>query len=230
MKVVILQSNYIPWKGYFDLIHDADLFVFYDEVKYTKNDWRNRNKIYTNNGIQWLSIPISKDAVKQKISEVLIKDLSWQELHFKSLFFGYKNAPYFSQLEKIIKEVYLERKWNYLSELNHFLIKRISLLLNLKTQFADSKSYDIKGNRVERLIDLLKQVGAAEYISGPAAKEYLSGSEHLFSDKNIKLTFKNYPSYPDYKQLSSPCRHDVSILDLIANIKMSEIENYIWKF
>ena len=204
--------------------------MFYDEVKYTKNDWRNRNKIYTHNGIQWLSIPISKDAVKQKISEVAIKDFSWQQLHFKSLVFGYKNAPHFSQLENILKEVYVDRKWNYLSELNHFLIKRISVLLNLPTQFADSKSYAIKGNRVERLIDLLKQVGAAEYISGPAAKEYLSGSEHLFSDNNIKLTFKNYPSYPDYKQLSSPFRHDVSIFDLIANIKMSEIENYIWKF
>src|SRR3954469_16903743 len=98
MKVVVLQSNYVPWKGYFDLIHDADLFVFYDEVKYTKNDWRNRNKIFTTNGVQWLTIPISKDAVKQKISQVEIKDNGWQELHYKSLFFGYKSAPFFNQL------------------------------------------------------------------------------------------------------------------------------------
>src|SRR3954469_1788276 len=91
MKVVVLQSNYVPWKGYFDLIHDADLFIFYDEVQYTKNDWRNRNRIVTKNGPQWLTIPIPHEAVHQKISEVLLpKDGDWQKLHWKSLFFGYK--------------------------------------------------------------------------------------------------------------------------------------------
>src|SRR4051812_8183445 len=110
MKVVILQSNYIPWKGYFDLINDADIFVFYDEVKYTKNDWRNRNKIYTKNGMQWLTIPIHKDAVKQKISEVEMPDNSWQELHHKSLEFGYKSAPYYKQLEPLLTELYLNQK------------------------------------------------------------------------------------------------------------------------
>lgn len=230
MKVVILQSNYIPWKGYFDLIHDADLFIFYDEVKYTKNDWRNRNKIYTRNGLQWLTIPIDKDAVKLKISQVKPRDENWQELHFKSLSMGYKRAPFFSQLEPILNETYLERKWTSLSDLNHFLIKKISLLIGIKTDFADSKKYNLEGERVERLLNLLKQVGATEYISGTAALDYLAGKEQLFADSNIKLTFKTYPVYPEYKQLFEPFRQDVSIFDLIANIKADEIKNHIWDF
>jgi hypothetical protein len=227
-KVVILQSNYIPWKGYFDLINDADLFIFYDEVKYTKNDWRNRNKIYTTNGMQWLSIPIAKDAVNHKISDVRITDMHWQDIHYKSLSLGYKKTPFFNQLEEIIQTVYLETKWDYLSVLNQSLIKKISTLLNIKTQFVDSKNYTLHGDRVERLINLLNQVGATEYISGPSAKDYLSGNEHLFADNDIKLTYKEYPKYPDYKQLSQPFRNDVSIFDMITNIQVDEIKNYIW--
>src|SRR5213075_1126236 len=102
MKVVILQSNYIPWKGYFDLIHDADVFVFYDEVKYTKNDWRNRNKIYTKNGLQWLTIPIGNEAVKSKISEVGLTSSQWQSQHRKAIELGYANAKYFEQLEPVL--------------------------------------------------------------------------------------------------------------------------------
>ena len=99
MRVVVLQSDYVPWKGYFDLIHDADVLVYYDEVQYTKNDWRNRNRIYPKNGLQWLSIPIAKAAVKLKISEVELPASDWQKAHYKSLYYGYKRAPCFDQLE-----------------------------------------------------------------------------------------------------------------------------------
>ena len=228
MKAVILQSNYIPWKGYFHLIHEADVFIFYDEVKYTKNDWRNRNKIYTPNGMQWLSIPIESTAVKLKINKVDIISQRWQEHHYKSLYYGYKRAPFFSQLEKILKEVYIESRWNNLSELNQHLIKKISSLIGIQTKFLDSENFNLEGNRVERLINLLKDAGASEYISGPSAKEYLSGSENLFSEVGIQLTYMQYPSYPVYPQLYEPFRHDVSIYDLVANIKLEEINRYIW--
>ena len=67
-KIAILQSNYIPWKGYFDLINMVDEFIIYDDVQYTKNDWRNRNKIKTSQGIQWLSIPVRQENLVQKIT------------------------------------------------------------------------------------------------------------------------------------------------------------------
>jgi hypothetical protein len=230
MRVVILQSNYIPWKGYFDLIHDADIFVFYDEVKYTKNDWRNRNKIYPKNGLQWLTIPIEKDAVKKKISEVIFTEPSWQAHHHKTLELGYRNASHYGQLEPIIDHFYKDNKWAGLSELNQAIIKYISDYLDIQTKFIDSKDLVLEGDRVERLIHILKQLGATEYITGPAAKDYMGESSELFSSNNIKLTYKNYSGYPEYPQFKNIFEHGVSILDLIAHIEKDKISNYIWKW
>src|SRR3954466_7356015 len=102
MRVVVLQSNYLPWKGYFDLIQNADVFVYYDEVQYTKNDWRNRNRICSKNGVHWLTIPIARDAVRLRISEVPLPDVRWQRDHFKTLTFSYRRAPYFEQIEPLL--------------------------------------------------------------------------------------------------------------------------------
>lgn len=228
MKVVVLQSNYIPWKGYFDLINDADVFVYYDEVQYTKNDWRNRNKIYSANGEQWLTIPILKDAVKQKISEVKIMDNSWQQLHHKSIYYAYKKAPFFSQIEPLINEVYLEMEWLSLVELDRYLIEKISSMIGIQTRFVDSKNYDLSGERVERLMNILIQLGATQYISGPSAKDYLSGSEYLFEQNKIELIYKDYSNYPQYKQMREPFLHSVSILDLLVNVKLDKVKDYIW--
>ena len=228
MKTVVLQSNYIPWKGYFDLINDADVFIYYDEVQYTKNDWRNRNRIYTKNGLQWLTIPIAADAVKQKISEVEIKDLNWQQLHYKTLTMGYGKAPFFYQLKPLLEEIYIDQQWKKLSILNRFLIEKISQLLGINTIFKDSKDFNLEGDRVERLINLLKQSGATTYISGPAAKDYLDGYENLFAENNIRLQYKDYSGYPQYQQMSQPFENYVSIVDLLANIELNEIKNYIW--
>jgi len=207
-KAVILQSNYLPWKGYFDLIHDADVFVFYDEVKYTKNDWRNRNQIYGRNGLQWLTIPISHDAVKLKISEVVLGDSRWQTMHFKTLYHTYRRAPHFDQLEPIMDEVLNRRQWTRLSELNRCLIERISRCLNITTEFADSKDFELPGGRMERLVILLQRLGATEYITGPSAKDYAG--------------------YPQYRQLREPFQATVSIVDMLANIDLREIPHYIW--
>jgi len=230
MKVVILQSNYLPWKGYFDLIHDADVFIFYDEVKYTKNDWRNRNKIYSKNGLHWLTIPMDKNAVKQKISEVRMKSDSWQKLHFDTLYMSYKGASYFRQIERFMVDIYRDKKWESLSALNQYCVLEISRYLGIATRFYNSKDFKLIDGRIERLIDLLVQVGATQYISGPSAKDYLSGSEHLFSDRNIGLTFKDYTGYPAYSQLSTPFENFVSIIDLMANVNKDEISNYIWRW
>lgn len=227
MKAAILQSSYIPWKGYFDIINDVDIFCFYDEVKYTKNDWRNRNKIYPKSGIQWLTIPIAKDAVKLKISEVRITDEKWQDLHHKSLKFSYNGAPYFAQLKNFMEELYLKNQWEYLSVLNQHSIKMISGYLGIKTRFIDSSELNLRGDRVERLINILKDLGADEYLSGPSAKDYLSGHEHLFTESGIFLKYKDYSAYKPYKQLTEPFEHFVSIFDMIANVSKESILSHI---
>ncbi len=226
--VVVLQSNYLPWKGYFDLIHDADEFVFYDEVQYTKNDWRNRNQVYTKNGIQWLTIPIAKEAVKQKISEVEITDQRWQDIHYKTLVSAYGRAPFYCQLKPLIESVYLHHTWRRLVDVNRFWTQQISTRLGINTRFLDAQNYPLSGDRVSRLVHLLCQVGATRYLSGPSARDYLTAKEHVFAEHGIELAYKNYEGYRPYRQNREPFVHGVSILDLIAHLDYKDIPGHIW--
>jgi hypothetical protein len=228
MKVAILQSNYIPWRGYFDLINDVDVFVFYDCVKYTKNDWRNRNVIYTKNGKQWLTIPVPASATKLVIDEVILPDTRWQKIHAKSLSIGYGKAPHFDQLDEIINEFLIDHDWKSLADLNQQMITRVSRRLGCTTVFRDAREFTLAEDRVDRLLGIMKALGATEYISGPAAAAYLDGKEHLFHDLGIRLTYKYYRRYSAYRQLQQPYEPAVSILDAIANLPWSEIPNHIW--
>lgn len=222
MRVVVLQSNYLPWKGYFDLIQEADAFIFYDEVKYTKNDWRNRNRIYSRQGLHWLTIPIRHDAVKLKISEVPLPEASWQAEHLRTLEQCYGSARHFRQLEPLLRELYASRQWTRLSEFNQFATVSIARLLGLRTTFLNSRDFQLEGDRVGRLVSLLRQVGATEYLSGPAARAYLAGSESLFAEAGIRVWFKRYEGYPAYPQLREPFEHSVSILDVLANVELAD--------
>jgi WbqC-like protein family len=227
VRAVVLQSNYLPWKGYFDLIQSADVFVHYDEVQYTKNDWRNRNRVCSKNGVHWLTIPVSREAVKLKISEVRLPDPRWQDDHFKTLSESYRPAPFFSQIEPLLDEFYKRRTWTLLSELNRHCTERIASLLGLTTRFLDSKDFSLAGDRVERLVSLLQQIGATEYLSGPSARDYLAGSERLFEQAGIRLLFKSYAGYPEYRQLHVPFEHAVSIVDVLANVELADCRRCI---
>lgn len=224
-KVVILQSNYIPWKGYFDLINDADTFIFYDDVQYTKNDWRNRNKIMTATGPRWLTIPTGIDA-HRLICDVLLSDTSWQAKHWDIIRQNYRKAPHFKFYQPFFEEIYLGKEWRSLSDLNQHLIKSISHeLLGSQTSFDDSRNYQLEGHRLERLLDLTKQSGASHYISGPAAKSYID--EAAFAQLGIALQWKDYAGYPEYAQGPLPFEHGVSILDLLFNVGPSA-SDVVW--
>jgi len=226
LKTVVLQSNYLPWRGYFSLIKQADVFCFYDEVQYTKNDWRNRNKIYTKNGESWISIPIHKKAVKKKISEVHIDDHKWKNLHYKSISQGYKKAPHFKQLEFLLDFIFIDNDWNGLSNLNQSSIIKIADYLGLNTTFENSIEYELIEGKVPRLLNLLKQLNCKTYISGPTGKDYLVDHIDDFNSENIKIEYIQYPNKP-YKQLKEPFANYISIVDLIANVQKEEIVNYL---
>ncbi|SFB74294.1 WbqC family protein [Massilia yuzhufengensis] len=214
-KVVVLQSNYIPWKGYFDLIHDADVFIFYDDVQYTKNDWRNRNKIMMAGGPKWLTIPTGTNA-NRLICEVELTDTNWQASHWESIKQNYRGSPFFKLYRRFFEDVYLARRWQSLSELNQHVIKSISSeLLGIDVKFDDSRHYALTGQRLDRLIDLVRQTGATHYISGPAAKSYIE--EERFRDIGVQLVWKDYSGYPTYPQTPPPFDHGVSIIDLLFN-------------
>lgn len=227
MKVAILQSNYLPWKGYFDLINSVDVFVIYDCAKYTKNDWRNRNIIYSKQGKQWLTIPISSSSVKLCIDAVRITDSRWQNIHAKTLITSYSRAPQFNQLRELINYFLLHRKWDYLTELNTALIKWINQRIGITTEIRNAREFSLQQNRIERLLGILTEIGAKEYLSGPSASAYLEGQENFFEERGIKLRYKSYGPYLPYKQLKEPFESSVSIIDLIANIPWEEIKLHI---
>jgi hypothetical protein len=224
-RVAVLQSNYIPWKGYFDIIHDVDLFVFYDDVQYTKNDWRNRNRIKTAIGTQWLTVPTGSD-LSRRICDVRLTDARWAAKHWKTLQQAYSPAPYFRRYEAFFRDVYLGARWESLSELNQFLIRTIARdHLGVVTQFVDSRDYAIQGSRFDRLMDLLVKVGTDLYVSGPSARDYMD-TERVAA-LGIELVYKSYNGYPEYPQRFPPFDHAVSILDLLFNVG-PDASCYIW--
>lgn len=224
-KVAVLQSNYIPWKGYFDIIHDVDLLIFYDDVQFTKNDWRNRNKIKTSNGTNWLTIPVGSD-LNQLIYEVAIPNNRWPKKHWKTIEQFYGKAPYFKNYRDFFEEVYLGTNWTNLSMLNQFLIKTISKeFLGIKTQFKDSRNYCLEGKKLDRLIDLLQKAEVKTYVSGPSARDYIE--DQKFKEANIQLIYKDYSGYPEYPQFYPPFEHYVSIIDLIFQTG-PDAPYYIW--
>lgn len=196
------------------MIAYVDEFILFDDVQFTKNSWRNRNKIKTPQGTQWITIPVGKD-IDRLIREVDLKDSKWQMKHWKILESNYCKAPHFSEVAERIKPLYLQREHRNLSALNREFIEKVCDFLGIDTKISNSWDYDLKKGKSERLVDLCRQTGATEYISGPAAKGYLK--ENLFSESEIKVVWFDYEGYPKYRQLWGEFVHSVSILDLLFN-------------
>ena len=214
-KVAIVQSNYVPWKGYFDLIAAVDEFILYDDMQYTRRDWRNRNKIKTPQGEHWLTVPVkAKGKFLQKISETETDGTDWAGLHWKALVQNYSRAPHFREIADLIGPLY-QKPFVFLSSLNRALIDTICTYLGIKTKITWSSDYVLADGKTERLVDLCMQAGGSEYISGPSAKDYLV--EQNFQTHNVKLTWFDYNGYQEYPQLWGPFVHGVSILDLLFN-------------
>lgn len=218
-KVAILQSNYIPWKGYFDIIDSVDEFIFYDEMQYTKNDWRNRNKIKTQNGLIWLTIPCeTKGAIDtfQKICDTKITDKRWSKKHWNSITNAYAKAPYFKEFKQVFEDLYNEcANEDYLCNINYKFILAINDILGIKTKISFSQDYGLIEGKTERLVDLVQKANGTHYLSGPAAKDYIN--EDLFKEAGITLEWMDYSGYREYPQLFPPFEYGVSVLDLIFN-------------
>lgn len=225
-RVVINQSNYLPWKGYFDLIHDADLFIFLDDVQFTKNDWRNRNRIKGPNGLHWLTIPVGPET-NRRIDEVPLPAGNWRDKHWRALVQSYGKAPHFAHCESFLRGIYSpDRPWRTLSEFNQAVIKAIAReLLGITTRFAVASDFAAAGAGEDRVLALLQAAGATTYISGPKGQDYLHPAR--FADANIEIVWKNYSCYPEYPQLHPPFEHAVSIVDLICHTG-PDAPRYIW--
>ncbi len=214
--MAILQSNYIPWKGYFDLIAAVDEFVIYDDMQYTRRDWRNRNKIKTSAGLQWLTVPVMvKGKFLQTIKKTNIDGTNWAEIHWKTIKQNYCKAPFFDEIGAWLSPCYLKENHTSLSALNRSLIEKICNYLGIQTLIRDSSEFNFEGDRTGKLLSIVKAVGASSYVSGPSAKDYLDTV--TFNVEGIAVDWFDYSGYPIYPQAWGEFVHQVSIIDLLFN-------------
>jgi hypothetical protein len=217
MKCVILQPSYIPWRGYFHQIHKADVFIFYDDVQYDKNGWRNRNRIKTAQGLQWLTIPVhTKGSVAEGIPINQIKiswDKPWNVHHWRAIQFAYSKAPFYNDYRDFLEGMYAGHP-DLLADFTIDTTIELARVLGItSTRFLRSSDLEnIEGEKTDRLISILREVGADHYISGPSARDYIQAEK--FQKAGIRLEYIAY-DYPQYEQLHHAFEPQVSIIDLL---------------
>ncbi len=228
MNCVILQPSYIPWRGYFHQIQKADLFVFYDDVPYDARGWRNRNRVKAPQGTRWLTIPVHHKGCREDrtpIDAVRIDwDRDWSRKHLATLEHLYREAPHFRTYRPLLAEFY-RRRDDMLAEFTIDLSKALAGALGLEgKEFLRSSSLKVSGRKTERLLAILKAVGATHYITGPSAKDYLE--EEKLAEAGLTLEYMAY-GYPEYEQLHPPYDPQVTVLDLLF-MKGPRAGEYIW--
>jgi hypothetical protein len=217
VRIAIIQSCYVPWRGFFDLIGRCDEYVIFDRAQYVKRHWHNRNRVKTTTGPTWLTIPvISKGRFEQPIDEVEIEK-SWSEKHWRTLELAYRHAPHFEALAGTVRGWYERAEQEpRLTDVNALFLREIAALLGLGTRIVRDTVYPAEGSKTERLLAIARAAGADRYLSGPSAKAYLD--EAMFADAGITVEWMSYEGYPEYPQLHGSFEPAVSVLDLLFNV------------
>jgi hypothetical protein len=216
VRIAIVQSNYIPWKGYFDLIRSVDEFVLLDDVQYTRRDWRNRNRIKTAQGPAWLTIPVqTRGRYDSPIKEIVVSDPGWSARHWRAISGSYARAAHFRTYADRFEALFRSELPTHLSLINRRCLEFLCDLMGIRTKLSWSMDYTTSAGRTERLVSICQQARADTYVSGPAARAYLD--ETLFRAAGLDVHYADYGGYPEYEQLFPPFDHQVSVIDLIFN-------------
>jgi WbqC-like protein family len=224
MRICIIQSCYIPWKGFFDLLDRCDEYVVFDGAQYVKGHWHNRNRIKTSTGTRWLTIPVvTSGRLRQPICEVEIAK-PWADRHWRILELNYKRAASFEQVAPTVKGWYerAERQ-SRLTDINEVFLKGIVEMLGLKTRITRDSMYPADGILAEKLQNIARAAGADRYLSGPSARAYLDESKLVTA--GVKLEWMSYEGYPEYTQLHGSFEHAVTVLDLLFHAG-TEVSRY----
>lgn len=215
-RLVLIQSNYLPWKGYFDLIAASDEFVIFDEVQFTKGDWRNRNRIALNGKLHWLTIAIkTAGAATQSIQSAEVSNREWAHIHWETVKQAYRRAPYFREIGPVLEETYRQAAAaDRLTDINLLFLKVICDLLGITTDIVPADVVEREAKTpTERIIEICRARGATEYLSGPAARAYLD--EEALREAGVALEYADYSGYPEYPQQLPAFEHGVSIVDVL---------------
>jgi len=215
MRVTILQPSYLPWLGFFEQMHRSDQFVLYDDVQFTRRDWRNRNRVRVLEGSVWLTVPvIQKNKFEQSLLETKIDNSTpWKRKHLETIRCHYSKTPFFDLHYPWCEKVF-NSEWNFLLDLSLETIQYLKGELKINTPLLRSSELGEPGNKTERLVSICKQLGATQYLSGESARNYIS--EKDFSDQGIELEYQEY-QHPEYPQRYEGFVPFLSTIDLLFN-------------
>ena len=210
------QPNYLPFAGFFHKVMLCDVFVIADHVQYERQEWQNRNKIRTESGWMWLTVPVlNNHNGGQKINEARVDNsVDWAVKHWRSIFFNYVKTPFFDYYKDAFRKIY-EQKWEKLADLNESILRLILKELNLKAKIVKSSNFHLEGHKTDLLIEMCKKLNADTYLSGIGAKTYVE--EDAFKRENITLLFQDF-HHPVYCQRFSPFIPNMSLIDLLFNV------------
>lgn len=217
---VILQPSYLPWLGYFAQLHRSDVFIVYDNVQFDKHGWRNRNRIKTAQGPQWLTVPVSPHGKPTNREIAIDNKQPWRKKHLASLRQNYARAPFFKDYIGIFDEIYT-RDWERLIDLNHECFMALNRALGIEREVHFASEWQVEGDPVERLIELCRKVGANHFFEGAAGKDYIDAAR--FTNAGITLEFQDYCCQP-YPQQHGEFVPYLSVVDLLFNCGPKSLE------
>jgi len=221
--VSIHQPNFIPWLGFFYKIKKSDIFVFLDNVQFSKNSYQNRVKIKSSQGAIWLTVPVMQ-SFGQLTQDVKINNKEpWREKHLKTIEMNYKRSKYFKPVYELLNQVYYKKEWDLLTELNIEFINKISQYLSIETKTIRSSSLNVDGKSTDLLINIIKELHCSTYFSGKGAVNYQD--ENKYKENDITLVYTNF-RHPVYPQLWNEFVEGLSIIDMLFNNDISQIRNF----
>lgn len=218
MIAAIMQPTFLPWVGYFDLVDQVDKFVFLDNVQFEKQSWQQRNKIRTASGAEWLTVPVFiKGRFGQKISNVEIKNDTFPEKQIKTLQHNYSKTKYYKYYWPKLEAILINSKSaQSLANLNIALIRYIAEMLGISTSFILASEMPASTDRSDRLVNILQNIGANEYLSPQGSMQYLIQDHQIFEKAKISILFHAFQQ-PEYRQRYSPFTTGLSAIDMLFN-------------
>ena len=222
MVLTAHQPVYLPWLGLFHKIWLAEKFVLFNTVQYLPKEWMNRNKIKTNKGEIWLTVPVLKKGfLNKKINEIKINNnIDWRRKHFRSIYVNYKKTKYFNYYIELLEEIY-SKTWEYFSDLNEFMLRTFLKELNIKTTFLVASKFDFDGKKSDLVLNMCKDLGAKKYIFGAQGVNYADTEK--FKASGIEVFFQNY-QHPTYNQIHGNFKSNLSIIDLLFNCGKNSLD------
>jgi hypothetical protein len=227
MTVCIMQPTYLPWSGYFNLIAQAEDFVFLDDVQFSHQSWQQRNRIVVDGRPFVLSVPVlTSERGPQPICEVRVDESkNWRKKHLRTLQQAYARHPFGKQAAALVEGA-MGGGSDLLMEIDIAVIRAFCRALELAPRFHRSSELAVTGARSQRLLEMCRLLGAKTYLSPRGSEDYLE-EDGVFVGSEIALVYQQFVPAPYPQRGAAEFISHMSIVDLVANVGFEEGRKYV---